>query len=74
MTSEFIDYTTHLRVRMQPSRMRHVLRKLGALLGSRSQLQAGDQPDWARVPGRVWRRRSMLLTTLHEMRGGAGHD
>lgn len=66
-------HMAHLLARIGHCRMHNAMQRLGALLASRWQLQAGEQPDWAHVPGRVWRRHSMLLTTLHEMRAGGRH-
>ena len=74
MFIEFTSVRAHLRVRMQPSSIQHVLRRLGTWLGSQRLPQAGTQPDWARVPGRVWRRHSMLLVSLHERHAGLRHD
>ncbi|HYQ72186.1 MAG TPA: hypothetical protein VET88_09700 [Gammaproteobacteria bacterium] len=74
MSSASIGHTTHLIARSRRARLQHALRRFGVLLAGLRQPQAGEQPDWAHVPNRVWRRHSMLLVSLHELHGGMDHD
>lgn len=74
MSSGFAFRTTQLLLRIKHFRMQFGRYRRGTLFDHRRHPQADEQPEWAHVPDRVWRRHSMLLMCLHEMHRGMGHE
>lgn len=74
MSPGFTYCTTKLLMRIKHFRMHHTGPGRWTLFDRLRQPQVGGQPDWVHVPGRTWRRHSMLLMSLHDMHCDLDHE